>query len=178
MGLKRFHLWDFDKVEEHNLPNQFFTETDLGQDKAWETGKHILEFNSTANVEYNIKKFKPKDSFSSQIVISCVDTMKARKTIFESCLKCKSVQLFIDTRMAGLQGQVYTVDMNNKEQITNYKKTLFNDDDAVQERCTARSILFTVLGIASIVCSQTIKALNGEQLKNYTILDYNTNQIY
>jgi molybdopterin/thiamine biosynthesis adenylyltransferase len=139
----------------------------------------MLEFNADVEVDERHKKFSSKDRLNlSQIVISCVDTMAARKTIFETCLKCKSVQLFIDTRMAGLQGQVYSVDMNNKKEIANYKKTLFGDDEAVRERCTARSILFTVLGIASIVCSQVIKALNGEKVKNYIVLDYSVPQLF
>jgi preprotein translocase subunit SecB len=104
--------------------------------------------------------------------------MDVRKHIFERCKKNKQVQLFIDTRMAGLQGQVYIVDMSNKKQIKNYEKSLFKPEEAVQLRCTERSIIFTVMGIASIVCNQVLKALKGDELSNFIVLDYNLPQMF
>ena len=114
---------------------------------------------------------------NTHIVISCVDKMKVRKEIFDVCKDNDKVQLFIDTRMAGLQGQIYTVDMTNKQEIKNYEKTLFGDDEAVQQRCTERSILFTVMGIASFVCNQIVKAFKEEELRNYIVLDYSIPQL-
>lgn len=178
MGWKRFNLWDFDKVEEHNLPNQFFKEIQIGRTKIDATFDNMIEMDGKAIIQLNNKKFDKSSVFNSQIVISCVDKMYARKTIFEKCLRDKKVQLFIDTRMAGLQGQIYSIDLKDKLQIENYKKTLFSDTAAVQERCTAKAVIFTVLGISSVVCNQITKALNGEKLNNYIVLDYNTNQVY
>ena len=103
--------------------------------------------------------------------------MEVRKWIFESCKKNKKIQLFIDTRMGGLEGQIYFIDMSDKKEIKNYEKTLFGDDEARKIRCTERSILFTVLGIASLVCQQITVALKGEKIKNYIVIDYNVPQI-
>ncbi len=171
MGLTKFKLYDFDTVEVHNLPNQFFSYKDIGKKKVKVTARYMKHFNRLVKVE-EFDRFKRSDNLDTQIVISCVDKMKVRKEIFNSCKKNKEVQLFIDTRMAGLQGQVYTVDMGDKEEIENYDKTLFGDDEAVKQRCTERSILFTVLGISSIVCNQVVKALKEEELRNYIVLDY------
>ena len=179
MGLTKFRLCDFDKVEAHNLPNQFFWESDIGKYKAEITADNILNFNSEAEVSAYIGKIqKYKSLLKSHIVISCVDDMDTRKYIFECCKKYKNVQLFIDTRMAGLQGQVYSIDMSKKKDIKNYEKTLFSNKEAVQVRCTEKSIIFTVLGIASIVCSQIVKALKGETVKNFLVLDYITPQLF
>ena len=149
---------------------------DIEKKKVSVTREFMKHFNKLVEV-YELGRFRRSDNLNTQIVVSCVDKMKVRKEIFNSCKRNKDVQLFIDTRMAGLQGQVYTVDMTNKEEIENYMKTLFADDEAVQQRCTERSILFTVLGIASLVCNQIIKALKEEKLCNYIVLDYSVPQL-
>jgi len=176
MGLTKFTLIDYDKVEEHNLPNQFFTVHDLEKKKAYSTHEHMDSFNPDVDVKVSDKKFDEKTKVYTPIVISCVDRMDIRGAIFNACLKAKT-QLFIDCRMAGLQGQVYSVDMANKVEIENYKKSLFKDNEAVGLRCTERSIIFTVLGIASLVCNQIIKAFKKEKMRNYIVLDYSVPQM-
>jgi len=174
MGLQKFALYDFDKVEEHNLPNQFFTESDIGLRKAKATRDWMQEFNEEVEVE-TFGEYKGQ-KLDSQIVICCVDKMKARKVVFDACKRDK-VQLFIDTRMAGLQGQVYNVDMTSKKRVALYEETLFTDEEAVQERCTERAIIFTVLGVASLVCNTIVQAYKGYELKNFITLDYTLPQM-
>ncbi len=41
MGLTNFNLYDFDKIEVHNLPNQFFKEKDVGKYKVNITAKNM-----------------------------------------------------------------------------------------------------------------------------------------
>ena len=179
MGLTKFILYEFDKVESHNLPNQFFKEKDIGKSKVHATIKAMGDFNSS--VEIIAFENKVEDvgfPLDAKIVISCVDNMKIRKYIFEKSKKKKNVQLFIDCRMGGLQGQVYLVDMTNKKEIKNYEKSLFDDSEAVPIRCTEKSIIFTVLGIASIVCNQIVKVICGEKIKNYVVLDYIVPQLF
>jgi len=179
MGLQKFMLCDMDKVEAHNLPNQFFTINDLNKLKVDATKEKMLEFNPDCDIIWSRDKIE-ETGFPSKdcnIVISCVDIMETRKYIFDECKRNKQVQLFIDTRMAGLQGQLYVVDMTKKKEIKNYEKSLFSSKDAVQIRCTERSIIFTVLGIASLVCNQIIKAFKCEELNNFITLDYNVPQL-
>jgi molybdopterin/thiamine biosynthesis adenylyltransferase len=181
MGFTKFVLCDFDEIENHNLPNQFFEEVDVGHFKSDRTKYHMIKFNSNCDIEsfsYDITKTKVFFKKDIKIVISCVDNMETRKYIFNRCKMNKHIQLFIDTRMGGLHGQVYTVDMNSIKSIKNYEKSLFKTSEAVQLRCTEKSIIFTVLGIASIVCNQIVKALKGEKLSNFIVLDYSLPQVY
>lgn len=178
MGLTNFHLYDFDKVEAHNLPNQFFKESDIGKLKTEATLEAMQDFNSDVSVDsYHSKVEKTNFPNKAKIVISCVDVMDVRKYLFEECKKDKDVQLFIDCRMGGLQGQVYVVDLTSKKEIANYEKTLFENGDAVQLRCTEKSIIFTVLGIASLVCQQIKAVIKGEKIRNYMVLDYSVPQL-
>lgn len=178
MGMKEFVLWDFDKIEEHNLPNQFFGDIDIGSSKVLVTRNNMKYFNNDAKIDIIDDRFIKSSSLKKiQIVVSCVDNMDVRKQIFENCKRDK-VELFIDTRMGGLQGQVYSVDMENKKEVKYYEETLFPQSEAPLLRCTERSIIFTVLGIASIVCGQIVKALKGEKVKNFIVLDYITPQMF
>lgn len=176
MGLTDFILFDDDKVEPHNLPNQFFTINDIGKLKVDATKQHMKSFNDEVLVTAFPSKFKESD-YKSTIIICCADSMKARKQVFEFALKNKETQMYIDSRMGGTQGQLYTVDLENKEQIESYKKTLFGDNEAVQMRCTERSIIFTCLGLASLICNQVVKAFKEEELSNYIVLDYSVPQM-
>lgn len=179
MGLTNFFLVDFDIVEEHNIPNQFFGVSDIGKNKVDSTIKYMREFNPECNIHTHIGKFTSKLGFDkSKIVISCVDNMETRRLIFNTAQKDKNVQLLIDGRMNGLQAQIYAIDMTNGQEIGLYQNTLFGDNEAVQGRCTERSILFTVLGIASFICNQIVKGLTGKTINNYTILDYQGNTVY
>jgi molybdopterin/thiamine biosynthesis adenylyltransferase len=176
MGFEKFELWDGDSVEEHNLPNQFFEERDIGRNKATATANYIDIFNSSSEVNVNPFFFKDA-SIQGQIVICSVDIMAARKSVFEACKRSKNVQLFIDTRMAGLQGQLYTIDMTNEEEVMFYEKTLFTDEQAVQERCTARAIIFTILGLVSLLCNNIVKVLQEDEYPNFVTIDYSVPQL-
>lgn len=176
MGLTNFTVCDFDTVEAHNLPNQFFTLKNIGRYKSATVKKSMVDFNPDAKVTSYIIRFSKVMVENRQIVVSCVDSMKTRKEIFDAC-KNSNVQLFIDARMGGLQAQLYTVDMTNKIVVDNYERSLFADDESQETNCTERSIIFTVLGISSLICSQVVKALNDQPLKNYLVLDYTVPQL-
>jgi len=176
MGLEKFELWDGDAIEEHNLPNQFFEECDIGNNKAAMTKTHMKSYNIDIDIKC-VESFFQEEIIRGHIVICSVDTMRARQDIFNACKRCKNVQLFIDTRMSGLQGQLYTIDMTDDEEIMFYEKTLFTDSEAVQERCTARAIIFTVLGLVSLLCNNIVKVLNEEDYPNYLVIDYNVPQV-
>lgn len=178
LGLERFRLIDPDKIEEHNVLNQFFGIKDIGRLKVDKVRELIKEFSDNSKLEGIEYHFQPEDVKDSQIVLSCVDNMDVRKDIFNACKSYKSVQLFIDARMSGLQGQVYSVDMTNKKSIKSYENTLFPQSEAVKERCTANRVVYPVMGIASIICNQIVKALNGEELNNYIVIDYNVPQMF
>ena len=46
MGFKKFHIWDDDKLEEHNLSTTAYPETFLGLDKVNCASEMIYKFNN------------------------------------------------------------------------------------------------------------------------------------
>ena len=52
LGFSKIKVFDFDVIEEHNLPNQFFKNRQVGMLKVMALGKNIAELGSNPNLEY------------------------------------------------------------------------------------------------------------------------------
>ncbi|MEK6882391.1 MAG: ThiF family adenylyltransferase, partial [Nanoarchaeota archaeon] len=169
MGMKKFSLWDFDKVRRHNLPNQFYMEKHLNTDKTESLIDLIRSFISEVKLR-NKGKLTNKSIILSDIVILTTDTMASRKLAYE---KAKLFSRYlIDARMGGQVMVIYTVDLKNPEQVKNYEKTLHSDKDAEDIKCTEKSIIYNVLGVGSMICNQLKKQLNKETYQFMLSLDY------
>jgi hypothetical protein len=52
--------------------------------------------------------------------------------------------------------------------------TLYDDEQATNDACTARAIIYNVLSIAGLVANQVKKYAKGERLDREVILDLKT----
>ena len=50
------------------------------------------------------------------------------------------------------QALMYCIDPQNAEDRASYEKTLYTDDQAVQEPCTARATTYTAFLISGMIC--------------------------
>jgi hypothetical protein len=149
MGFGGITIRDFDSVSIENMNAQFFRFSDIGKPKVVALQSLIEDFTgqqiSALNEKYT-------NQILNGIVISAVDSMEVRKTIWEKAKINPSVRLVIDPRMAAEQGLIYAMDPKDPKDVRSYEATLYSDNEAVQDRCTARSTMYCVLGIASMVC--------------------------
>ena len=169
MGVTNLHVWDFDDVESHNLPNQVFRLKDVGQPKvdalreiiADATGIEITAHNEAVTGGTPLRG----------IVFLLVDSMNVRKDIWSGSLKFKlPVELMIETRMAIDNGRVYTIKPSRPADIKLWEGTLYSDEEAEESACTNRSIAPTVAYIASLAVWKLIKFFNGEEYERELIL--------
>lgn len=153
MGLPNFVLYDGDTIEEHNLPNQMYPN---GQEVIGEKKTDILadlmgEFGTA------LRSILRNDKYDNQvlngIVISGVDSMTTRKSVWEMVKQYKSwVNLYIDARMGAQSGLVYAIDPKNETQCGKFEKIgLYEDANAIQLPCTATAILYNTFVIAGII---------------------------
>lgn len=172
MGFNDITVFDDDLVEEHNLPNQFYREVDVVA-RAYKTDslKSIVKDFTGINVKSSNRKWL--STFNSKgILISAVDNMDTREAMFNYAIeKQKNVPFFIDGRMGRLQAEVYTVKTDKKSDIVTYKKRLWRADQVAPIRCTEKAIIYNVLFIASMICSQLKLALEGKIYKPAIIAD-------
>lgn len=161
MGFKDIDVYDFDKVEEHNIPNQFYRINDNDKPKVEALKEIIKDF---SNIDINIKNTKiDKDNEITlkinSIVVVCVDNMEARKLIYEQ-IKEYPIKL-LDTRMGGEGFSIYVVDLANDEEKEKYEKSL--DLETKETSCGEKAIIYTILSIASETCNIIKMIDKGEE---------------
>ena len=171
MGLSNLHIYDFDEVGMHNLPNQMFGVRDIGRNKALSIRNIIKLF---TGFTVNARNEKVDGSVPMQgIVFMLTDTMKSRKEIYDRAIKNNpSIDLLIETRMDLRGGRIYVVDPKDREQTKMYEQTFYSDDEAEVSACgVSQTVLPTALAITSHAIWKLLNYINGEPLFNETIID-------
>jgi sulfur carrier protein ThiS adenylyltransferase len=175
MGCPRITLFDDDTVEPHNLPNQLYRMADISLPKVDALAKILREYVDAditpMNERVTVRTFKG-------VVISAVDSMAARKSIWENCVRYKAgVKLYIDARMGGEVGRILTISPTNPMQIEAYEGTLFSDEEGSTELCTAQATIYSTFGVASLVANQVKRFARGESQTFEHIIDFSTSML-
>lgn len=168
MGIGEINVYDFDTVENHNIPNQMFFPEHIGQNKAEVMADYAarLGAKSCAYPE----KYKKQDL--SGIVVTAVDSMRTRKGVWENCKYNPNVQLYIEARMGAEVGMVYAIYPMSVPEVDFYESTLYDDDEAAELPCTARAIIYNVFGIAAFIGSIVSKWVMAKPYPREIKFDY------
>lgn len=170
MGAQNIKVWDDDMITEHNISNQFYRVGDVGEYKVDALQNMIMSMEGIAIETVNDLYDGSMDC--DGIIIVAVDNMLARKRIWEKVKGNRDVSLFIDPRMGLKVARIYAVNPMNPG---NYEENLYDDDEATEEMCTARTILYNVLGISSFISRMLEDWMkNGVEGCKELILDYET----
>lgn len=166
MGIQDIHVWDYDVVEEHNLPNQAFFTKDISSPKASTIAAIAME-GGNDTVTWHNEKVTGSQRLSG-IVFMLTDTMSSRKEIWEKAIKLKpSVKLLIETRMDLKGGFIYCINPVSMPQIKQYEQTFYSDEEAAVSACgTSQSLIATALDISAKAVWQLINFHNGNELPN------------
>lgn len=177
LGFPYITIWDNDKVEEHNLPNQLFKESNIGEYKTTALNKTLKEYDLDIDLLTITKKFnsevkKPTHRFNCirDIMICTVDSMDERKKIWE-IIKDSKCRLFIDARMGGELMRIYSVDPQNILDQEFYDGHFYSSKDADKLPCTARSIFYNCFVIAGLIGNQCKKFIKEEEYPKEIIFD-------
>lgn len=157
MGMTDIKLYDFDTVSVENMSNQFFRFKDIGTNKAAALSSLINDFTGVAPW-YSMGAFdKTSVPTTKGIVVVAVDSMAARRMIYEAIREEGfNVKYIIDPRMGSETYLQYTMNPFDSKDNESYLKTFYTDNEAVQERCTAKSTVYTA-SLAAGVVTKTIK---------------------
>lgn len=169
-GFDNITVWDFDNVEEHNLPNQFYPISAIGNPKVSALGEAVSNWCDISIKQVYAPFSKSDASTLSGVVISAVDNMEVRADIYEAVRRNKNVIALIDGRMGGNQLEIYTTIIAKISDKKNYVKHLYKDNETANIPCTQRAVIYNVLNIASWIVNQTRLVLSGK--------DYNRNIIF
>ena len=149
MGFENIKVFDDDKIEIENMNCQFYRHSDIGKPKAEALKSLVKDF---TGVEIEAVTEKYVGGTFPGIVISAVDNMKARKLIWDNHKDLGVATKFvIDPRMGAEVALLYTMNPMDEEDVADYETTLYTDDAAVQERCTAKATMYTALMLSGLV---------------------------
>lgn len=170
MGFNNVNVYDFDKVEEHNLPNQMFREEDIGKYKVLALQGIYNDFfddGSNFRLFSNIKKITEGEAKKLDgIVFCCVDSMRARKYIYENCYKDGDAELFIEGRIGLFGAYIYSLYDKNIDQNTKYERTLYDDEEAEVSACgISQTALPSAVNCASLMLMSMISLHRGNAVK-------------
>lgn len=153
MGFENLTVYDFDKVSVENMNCQWYRFADIGKPKVEALRALIHDF--TGNMISIQNKFSADNSGQVKelrgIVISAVDSMAVRREIWSVVAQNFRVQYFIDPRMAAEYAITFVMNPNDARDIKAYETTLYGDDMAVHENCTAKATMYTATMIAGYV---------------------------
>jgi 3-hydroxyacyl-CoA dehydrogenase len=154
-GFYNLTVFDHDKVDEVNMNSQFYRFSDIGAFKATALASLVQDF-TRVKIDAKVQKYTREDGPLPGIVIAAVDSMSARKSIWETHVERPlRTRLIIDPRMGAETALLYARSPGKKED-QDYAKTLYLDTEAVQERCTAKATIYTANLLAGMVV-KTVK---------------------
>ncbi len=141
LGVQNIHVWDDDTIESHNIANQNFNLSDIGEMKGSSIKEHIENATGTIIEVHNVRLGATPEPLG-EVVFNLVDTMSARKEIWESSVKLKPLtKLMIETRMGPDNGRVYAVNPIASKDIKGWEGTLYSDDVTPVSACGATSTI-------------------------------------
>lgn len=164
MGASKITVFDHDHFDEINRSSQLCKLSDIGINKAQALADTLKMFTGVEIQHYN-EKFEAGHEYAilstekNAVVILAVDSMKARKEIALSIIESLTdgqVGLIIDPRMSAEKYSQFTCRVNDPKSVDTYKKTLYSDAEAVEERCTAKATIYTSASSASLIV-KTVK---------------------
>lgn len=170
MGVETIDVWDHDTVEGHNVPNQLYGRRDIGALKV-EALARTVEALTGCRVTQQARRFEPTAP-THPIVVLAVDTMAARREIWDAVWRRPETRLVIDTRMGAELGRVLVVNLANPDHARWYQETLYSDAEAVEAPCTARAIVYTGFAIAAHVAALVKRRAMEQEVPFDTTIDF------
>jgi molybdopterin/thiamine biosynthesis adenylyltransferase len=172
MGCSDLLLYEDDKVESHNLPNQMYRLDDVGKPKV-EATEEIVKIFTGLDIRGVCQRVTGDHTFGG-IVIAAVDTMASRQEIWQNIIWKPQVDLYIDARMGGEVARVFCIRPCDPDYVDFYKENLYSDEEASDLPCTAQAIIYNVFCIASLIANSVKRFVKGEELCAELIFDFAT----
>lgn len=163
MGVRDITVYDFDKVEPHNLPNQAFLPCHIGMPKVEALKRLVYEKTGVEIVAHDMK-VESLENLEGYLVV-CPDSLTARKQIVLSSARMnRKVPRVIDVRMGLQYGRVYSIDPCNRNHLESWvAETKPEDDDTISNPCNMIAIASTAHVLAAMAANQIIAHTIGNE---------------
>ena len=114
-GVTKMTLWDFDKVEPHNIVNQMFDQNDVGKLKVEALKDILTDINPEISDQIEIKPEGWQGKLMSGYIFLCVDSIELRREIVEKHFDSPYVKAVFDFRTLLESAQHYAADWSDSK---------------------------------------------------------------
>lgn len=176
-GVTKMTLWDFDKVENHNIVNQMFNQNDVGKLKVEALKDILTDINPEIIDDIELKPDGWQGKLMSGYIFLCVDSIELRREIVEKHMDSPYVKAVFDFRTLLESAQHYAADWSDykmKKDLLNSMQ--FSHDEAKEE--TPVSACGVTLGVATtvrLICAlgvnNYINFVKGKRIKKLILMD-------
>lgn len=132
-GFKKFCLYDFDLVEEHNVVNQIYTSKHVSMEKVDALAQHLYDIN------HDLKIVIYPDGWMNQkplngYVFLCVDDIDKRREIVTANMYNPAIIAMFDFRTRLTEGQHYAARWDDLKEKRQFAASMsFTSEEAQQE---------------------------------------------
>lgn len=176
-GVTKMTLWDFDKVESHNIVNQMFTQNDVGKLKVDALKNILMDINPEIAKTVEVKPDGWQGKLMSGYIFLCVDSIELRREIVEKHMDSPFVKAVFDFRTLLEGAQHYAADWSNFKMKQDLLKSMqFSHEEAAEE--TPVSACGITLGVATtvrLICAlgvnNYINFVKGNGIKKLVMID-------
>jgi len=169
LGLKRINFYDFDIVEEHNLPNQAYSLAHVGKEKVIAMSEILIDLGLKKDIDFNYSNVKIGEQWLRKnrptgYFFLCVDTMICRKELMEILTNPLIIEAsyIIESRMGGDGGAVFSINPTINTDYEFWKaQSDYTDNEAEVSLCgTSISVGPTADIISATMVWQFMKRFN------------------
>lgn len=161
MGCGNMTVWDGDCYEEHNFANQLALIEYKGKPKP-DGVVALVKALTDLDIEARCEFFKGQKALSS-VVIAAVDSITARKEIWEVVKRSPLVELFIDGRIGLDVAQMFVVRPRMADHVELYEASFFEEADTARLSCRQRGFAFCPQALAGCIGAFVVKYAQDTQ---------------
>jgi molybdopterin/thiamine biosynthesis adenylyltransferase len=157
-------VYDHDTVEEHNITTQTYGQADIGKHKVAAIEEQIKLLQPESNHMFVPFMYPGEDDIVGDVIVSCVDSLVARKQIAQTLIDAKVETPIIDGRVGREQGEVYFFDTASAwlAQLP---------EEADTDPCGARFTAYTAVIVAGFMANNVKRFLLGQTVQGRIIYD-------
>jgi len=176
-GVTNITLWDFDKVEAHNIANQMFRECDVGKLKTEALADILKEINPELKNTLELQSEGWKGKMMSGYVFLCVDNIDLRREIVQKHFDSPYVKAMFDFRTRLTDAQHYAADWKDYGMKKNFLNSMaFTHEEAKSETpVSACNVTLGVCTTVRIICaygvSNFVNFRNGKPIRKLILAD-------
>ena len=176
-GVTKITLWDFDKVEAHNMVNQMFRDKDIGRPKVEALKDLLCEINPSAEKDIRLKPNGWQGEIVSGYIFLAVDSIAIRREIVEKHMGSTFVRAVFDVRTGLTDAQSFAADWSDPQMREEFLKTMqFSDEEAnaanpVSACGRTLGVVTTVRLISAYCVNNYIKFVKGEGIWAVILMD-------